>query len=205
MPILGYNTKGASNIGTSGGRKYVSKFTLASASTLTELHGWFTGTGATIQLVIYADSGGLPGARLAFTSPLTPTGADIELSQTGLSVALAAGTYWIGWASQNAGTVSAYYDDPGGPAAHQAQSSGAAYNPPSDPFGTPNASGTRNFSCWAVVTTTPTTTVGRFSRLKLKAPLVGTDVGGGVLEIDVGYPSYAALKAGVTSYADILA
>jgi hypothetical protein len=26
-----------------------------------------------------------------------------------------------------------------------------------------------------------------------------------VLEIDVGYPSYAALKAGVTSYADILA
>lgn len=151
MAILGYSTKGTStNSGVSTGRCYMSKFTLASAQTLQELHGWFSaGAGSTVRIVIYADSSGLPGARVAYTASLALTGVDANLSETGFSVSLPAGDYWIGfYVISQAGGGWCWCEDTGG--THQGIPSGVA-NPPPDPFGTPTTSGTRKHSCWAVV------------------------------------------------------
>jgi hypothetical protein len=150
--ILGYNTKGVGGTTTGAGRRYVTKLTHAAAATMTELHAFAGGTTPTgMQIVIYADSAGLPGARVAYTAPITPpSGAGSDVSQAGFGVALAAGDYWIGFVLDSTGGTTMYYDDPG-TNVHQANTSGAAYNPPSNPFGSPNSSGTRKYSCWAVV------------------------------------------------------
>ncbi len=150
--ILGNNVKGSAISTVFATRMYVSQFTLASAKTLNELHGWFLGTwNGTIRLVIYADSADAPAARLAYTSALAYNGsADVELVETGFSVSLAAGNYWIGWecptltsgSPSSAGSATGTYNG---------KTTGAA-DPPDNPFGSVNASGARNHSCWAVVT-----------------------------------------------------
>ena len=208
MAILGYDTQGSAGIGAANARLLLSSFSLATAGTLQELHGWFGPAGAInaqFRVAIYDDDGasGEPGTRLAYTNVFTYSG-DTHVSQTGFSVALAAGNYWVGYycISTGSGTAGVCYGETTGAASRRLNSSP---DPPPNPAGGPGTVGTSKLSCWGIVSVVPPTTVGRFSRLKLKAPLVGTDVGGGVLEIDVGYPSYAALKAGVTSYADILA
>ena len=182
MAILGNNVKGPSSAGFAAGRMYVAKYTLASASTMSELHGWFSGSGTTVRIVIYADSAGSPGALLAYTNALSLTGADVDLSQTGFSVSLPAGDYWIGWRSAASGTGGANYYDAAAP--YKGKTTGAA-DPPDNPFGTTDTSGTRSLSCWAVVTVTPATTVARFSRMKLGAGLTGTNEGSGVIRTDV--------------------
>jgi hypothetical protein len=151
--ILGYNIKGASLTTSNPGRKYVTKATLAAAATLTELHGWFKGaSGENIIILIYADSAGAPGARVAYTAPFALTGSDQHLQQTGFSVSLPAGTYWIGWVGQNGASGAAYQDAPGPAGCFKGIGSGAAFNPPSDPFGTPTTSSPDfQYSCWAVV------------------------------------------------------
>lgn len=150
--VLGYNVKGASQVSSlSTGRLYVSKFTLASPGTLTELHGWFLGNGTTqVRIVVYDDDAGgaLPGTRMAYTSAYTPPASDTEVAETGLSVALAAGDWWVGFVSSATGGF-CYGVDPGG--THQGIGSGAAFTPPPNPFGTPSTSGTRKHSCWAIV------------------------------------------------------
>src|SRR4051812_34889208 len=96
--ILGFNSKVSPSVPGSSwdtGRQYVSKFTLAQAGTLTELHAWFTGSGPTglVRLVVYAadGSGGNPGTRVAYSNKITvPNGPDFEAVATGLSVPLAA-------------------------------------------------------------------------------------------------------------------
>jgi hypothetical protein len=149
----GLTTKGDSSIGLAAGRTFVTPATLASGSTLTELHGWFNGTGTNVRIVIYADTGSLPGALVAYTNPLALTGAgDVELSQTGMSVVLAAGTYWLGFVSEGAGTGSTnfFYNSTGG--SYQGKASGHTFTPPNDPFGTPtNSDPNRRVSCWAIV------------------------------------------------------
>jgi hypothetical protein len=151
--VLGYNTKGSATNGHDIGRMYVSKFTLASALTLNELHGWF-GSGSSgdrVRIVLYADSAGSPAARLAYTNQFALTGSDIELVQTGFSVALPAADYWLGfqvavWVS---GTSVTYCEATGG--THTGKTSGAA-DPPDNPFGSTNTSGTRKLSIWAILT-----------------------------------------------------
>lgn len=150
--VLGYNAQGANARGFAAGRLQVTKWTLASAGTLTELHAWFRGTSGSpqVRIVIYADSSGVPGARLAYTAPFTlpNTGVAAEFSETGLSVSLAAGDYWIGYIS--AGTVgSAFFDTLSQTA--RSISTGATFTPPPDPFGA-GTSISDKFSCWAIVT-----------------------------------------------------
>ena len=154
MAILGYNTRGAAQTAFATGRRTLCKHTLASAGTLTELHGWFIGSGTNVILVIYADNAGVPGARVAYTSPLAVTnaGAFFELSQTGFSVSLPAGDYWIGWVSQGVGTSgNGYRETTGG--TNYLNSSGATFNPPSDPHGGGGSTGATLLSAWAVYTT----------------------------------------------------
>ena len=66
MAILGNSTAGSSYVsGAAAGRMLCSKFTLASAGTLNELHGWlaFGTAGNTIRIVIYKDVDGLATPR----------------------------------------------------------------------------------------------------------------------------------------------
>jgi hypothetical protein len=150
MAILGYNSKGSTSAGLTTGAWGASKFTLASPATLTELHGWFGGSATNIILFIYSDVAGTPTNRLAYTSPIALTGGDAERSQTGFSVALTAGDYWIGFTSQGAGTGGVYWRDATG-GTHYAVTSGATFNPPSNPFAGGGSGGTRKYSMWAVV------------------------------------------------------
>jgi hypothetical protein len=139
------------------GLMYASKYTLASAATMTELHAWTLNNGGaagTLRVVIYADNGsGSPGARIAYTSVLsTATGAaDIEVQEAGFNVALPAADYWIGFLGvTGSGTSAAVYAGNGG--TYKGIASGVP-NPPPDPFGSPTASGsTRAYTVWAVVT-----------------------------------------------------
>jgi hypothetical protein len=153
---LGFNAQGSDPVctGFSNGRIYASKFTLSQAGTMIELHGWFshsTFVGGTARVVIYADSAGSPAARLAYTGSynVTAIGAT-EIAEAGFSVALTPADYWIGFISQvTSGNPSCYGDDTGG--THKGLTLGATYTPPPDPFPSPDTSGTRKHSCWAVL------------------------------------------------------
>ena len=150
--ILGNNVKGSSAQGIAPGGMKVTLRTLATPMTLTELHGWFRGgAGKKVRVIIYADSAGSPGARVAYTNLLTLTGVDVILSQTGFNVPLAAGSYWVG-----------FYGDPltitgaedcimnNFVGTYKGIASGVP-DPPSDPFGSANQSGSRDMNCWAVL------------------------------------------------------
>jgi len=170
MAILGYNVHdtGWDQTGFDVGRMYVTKFTQSTAAVMTELHAWvFPGSGSagTFRLVIYADNGsGFPGARVAYTNVLsTGTSGDIEVSQTGFSVSLAAGDYWLGFNSITVPSsgLAGMYAGAGG--IYKGILSGAS-NPPPDPFGTPNTSGSsRMHTVWAVVGAGATTPVADFT------------------------------------------
>lgn len=157
MAILGNNL--GSNIadGMATGKMQVSRFTLATASTLTELHGIFDdfGGASAVRIVIYKHASGTtpdPGAtRVAYTNSLPIVGSgSIEVSQSGFSVPLAAGDYWIGARSNVSGC--AYRGAHTGLDAHSGWDSGAP-DPPPDPFGAPGvSSGAGNqLACWAIV------------------------------------------------------
>jgi hypothetical protein len=153
LTVLGFNTKGGTAAGlNSAGMLHVSQFALASPGTLKELHGFFKGDtpSTSVRVVIYKDdgAGGLPGTRLAYTAStaLPATLTDLEVAETGFSVALTAGNYWIGFVCL--GTLGSAYEEPG-VGVHRA-ASGAAYTPPPDPFPA-SSSGTRKYSCWGMV------------------------------------------------------
>jgi hypothetical protein len=152
--VLGYSSNGSSQGGIADGGMFSSKFTLASAGTLTELHAWVDGGGGAgynVIIHIYADSAGVPGARKAYTSPLaTGGGTGVHLSQTGFSVALAAGNYWLGIGCSGYASAGGFkHETTGG--THARYLSGATFNPPPDPWGTSTQNGTRKYSAWAVV------------------------------------------------------
>ena len=77
-------------------------FVLAEAGSVSELDGYFAwgSTASVVRGVIYADSGGAPGALVAATPevslPTTSSDGWVSLPFTG-SVALPAGSYWLGY------------------------------------------------------------------------------------------------------------
>lgn len=149
--VLGYNTKDTSGTSSlTAGRLYVSKFTLASARTMTELHAWMGfGSGGQCRVVIYAADGasGNPGTRLAYTGLKTVASGDVEIFETGFAVALAAADYWLGVSSVVSSTEF-YCANSGG--THVGLTSGTP-DPPPNPYGSPGTSGTRKHSVWAIV------------------------------------------------------
>jgi PKD domain-containing protein len=166
VAILGNNIKSTSGAsGSAAGRMQTSIFTLAAAGTLTELHGLLSNgnvTSDSVRLVIYADSAGSPGSRVAYTSPLTiPASSDVEVSEAGFSVPLAAGNYWLGYkAMATGGPCQMWAASTGG--THKGLVSSAS-DPPPNPFGTPDTSGTRNHCVWGVVVATGTAPVADFT------------------------------------------
>lgn len=191
MAILGYNTRGSSPTATSRaiGRLYVSKFTLAVSGTLTELHclcNTIISSGAgTARLVVYAadGSGGNPGTRLYYSSLLAAQGTigEYELAVTGISVALAAGDYWLGWVDVTQTASGNVYGEVSG-GSHFGWTTGVA-DPPPNPFGAGDTSGTRKHSIWGVVGVGANPS-GIAQKFKFGSGLSVTDEGSGVVRVD---------------------
>jgi len=100
---FGKTTIGASSDAYAANRKRVSLYTLPSAGSVSKLSIYLQPGGASGQQVlegiVYANSGGAPGALLGTSSPLTfhSTNAAGWYALTfGTSLKLAAGSYWIG-------------------------------------------------------------------------------------------------------------
>jgi hypothetical protein len=109
----GQDTDGASS-SASTDKTSVSTFTAAASGTLTGGHAraWLSATGtATTKVVVYSDSSGAPGTRLASSNPVTITQTSEALVDYTFSgadqIAITSGTvYWVGLAWVDPGTVS---------------------------------------------------------------------------------------------------
>jgi hypothetical protein len=100
MPILGASTtQGGDTFPASADRALVTQVVLSEAGDFTEVAQWFateTTAGTNAKFIIYADSGGEPGAFI-FMSPGAAIPAGGGLVTWAVSFSLAAGTYWIGY------------------------------------------------------------------------------------------------------------
>jgi hypothetical protein len=83
--VLGYNTLAGTTVLTDVRQVFVSKFTLASPGTLTELHAYLQHDSGTVnvRLVVYADSAGSPGSLVTNTASLPVTvGTPTDVNST---------------------------------------------------------------------------------------------------------------------------
>jgi hypothetical protein len=98
MARFGDDSAGSSSFPCSGDRALLSQFTLTEGADVTEIVAIFESTttaGSSFKGLIYADSGGAPGALVAVgAATAIPAGASETASAC--SVSLAAGTYWLG-------------------------------------------------------------------------------------------------------------
>ena len=145
--------------------KRVYPFSLSESGSVSQLVAW-VGAGAnggsgtqTVEGVLYADTGGAPGALLAASAPITLSFGDaagwrsLRLSS---AVTLGAGKYWLGLLAGQ-GNVATYGYDASG---LKVSNSNSFTSGPSNPFGS-GASSTETMAIYAVyqpATTTTTTT-----------------------------------------------
>lgn len=142
LTSLGKTSNGASSSASSADKTAVSSATASASGTLTAGHAraWLSATGSAVtKCVVYADSGGAPGARLATSDPVTITNTaeqQIDYTFSGAdAIAIASGTtYWVGLAWQDPGAPSLNISRDATASARQEAS---AYAP--TPFGTPTA------------------------------------------------------------------
>jgi hypothetical protein len=81
---------------------------------------------------------------------LTPPNGDTDVNETGLSVALTAGNYYIGFICENTvGNGTGYRENTG--STHYQIASGVVYNPPPSTFPGGSTTGTRKYSVWGIV------------------------------------------------------
>jgi glucose/arabinose dehydrogenase len=157
---FGTTTPGASIDSASVNLKEVSKYT-AVASNVTKLTGYVSGLGAAsgsqkVKAVIYADSGGNPGALLGVSNEVTMNAGtawawkDFTFASP---VAVQAGTIWMGYiASTTSDLTQLRYDAVSGELHYNVNSGGYAAGP-TNPFGTPTLSN-KHYSLYATYTTT---------------------------------------------------
>lgn len=100
MPILGASTtQGADTFPASADRALVTQVVLSEDGDFSEVAMWFaseTTAGTSAKFIIYADSGGEPGA-FVFASPAAAIPAGGGLVTWAVTFSLSAGTYWIGY------------------------------------------------------------------------------------------------------------
>lgn len=139
---FGKQTDGASSSTSSADKTAVSKFTATATGTLIAGHAraWMAAAGSvTVKCVVYADSSGLPGTRLASSDPITVTSTteavrDFTFSGAG-QIAITNGVdYWLGIGWADPGTPSINYSRDGTASGRQ---EAGAYAP--NPFGTATA------------------------------------------------------------------
>jgi len=142
---------------SSADKMVASRFTCDTAGTLAEGHAraWLDSSGSTTsKMVVYADSDGAPGAKLATSDQITistTTAGTIQnyVFSGGAQIALTADTdYWIAVAWDDPGTPSITYsrDSLSG----QRVESTATYGTPPDPFGTISGTFSGPIDAWVV-------------------------------------------------------
>lgn len=138
MATFGDTTAGGSSFPCSNDRAIAGQFTLAQdAQALQSITVFFDGSSTTadnFKGLIYADSGGLPGALLATSSAGTLPIGGTSLTMT-ISGSLPAGTYWIGCVSE--GFSARWAADAGSGGQRQ---EAVTYASPAATFGTPAGS-----------------------------------------------------------------
>lgn len=156
MATFGKTTDGGSSSASSAPRVWVSQATPAqNGVAVTAGHGriWLSASGSVpVKFVIYADSGGVPGALLAESDVLTVTSTAEGVRDFVFSganrIAITGGTpYWIGLA----------WDDPGSPSLNVSRDStaGLRYEQAIDawptlpnPYGSPTANNSGPIDAW---------------------------------------------------------
>ncbi|HEX4187041.1 MAG TPA: S8 family serine peptidase [Solirubrobacteraceae bacterium] len=137
---FGKTSVGGSSDTYAAGRKRVNRYALPVAGTVSKLSIYLAPTATTgqqlLEGIIYADSGGAPGALIATSSQLTfksTEGAGWYDLTFPAPPALAAGNYWIGVITGTTGGVAGFrYDKVTASRDYNANSYGAG---PSNPFG----------------------------------------------------------------------
>ena len=102
---FGITTPGTKVDSAAANNKEVTKYTSPQAGTVTKLTGYISGLGSTsgsqaVRAIVYADSGGVPGALLGVSNPVTinagrPWGWVAFTFPTAVSVS--AGPVWMGY------------------------------------------------------------------------------------------------------------
>jgi hypothetical protein len=113
---MGSTTIGGSATAMSVNAKRVSKFPLSKSATITSVKIYIDGGGATsgsepARAIVYADSAGAPGARLATSSEVVITAGQAAgwvQFKLPTSVLLTAGSYWLGLHSGGTSAVGRY-------------------------------------------------------------------------------------------------
>lgn len=138
---LGNTADDASSSSSSGNKTTVSKFTAAASGTVTVGHArlWVDSGTASVQMCVYADSSGAPGALLALSNALTisnTTEAVNDFTFAGAQQAsITSGTdYWIGHTWPDPGTNNIFWSRAGTASSAQQINTNAP-----NPFGTPTA------------------------------------------------------------------
>jgi hypothetical protein len=136
---LGKTSDGASQSSSSANKTVVSKVTASVAGTVIAGHArlWVDSGTASVEMCVYADSGGAPGSLLGLSGTLTvsnTTEAQKDFTFTGTQQAvLTSGTdYWIGFTWPDPGTNNIFWSRDGTASSAQQNSLHAAAS-----FGTP--------------------------------------------------------------------
>jgi hypothetical protein len=154
---LGKTTAGASSTSSSADKIVTSAATSTTAGTLTEGHArlWLSSAGTTnAKMVVYADSGGSPGAELATSDQLAITNtttADKTFTFSGAEqIAITDATdYWIAVTWDDPGSVSINYSRDGDTGLRRERSD-ITYGTPPDPWGTSTFTGAGPIDAWLV-------------------------------------------------------
>jgi hypothetical protein len=182
---LGKTTDGTGESSSTANKTIVSKFTATTSGNVTAGHARMrvdSGT-ASVQMVVYADSAGAPGALLALSTAVTLSNATEALIDfvfpTGQQAAIASGTdYWIGHTWADPGTNSVFWSRDATAGQAQQNSLQAA-----NPFGTPGTTLSGPIDAYIDVTTTTS----------------GGGGGGTVLPVVRGVSSASGASAGSTA------
>jgi hypothetical protein len=110
---VGKTTNGTGTSASTANKTVVSKFTASASGTLDNGHArlWVSSGSAPVEMIVYADSSGVPGALLAKSGTVSVTNtaeADKAFAFTGANrVAITSGTaYWVGFTWADPGTPS---------------------------------------------------------------------------------------------------
>jgi PKD repeat protein len=169
-PTFGTTTPGSSIDTASLNLKEVSKYTAPQAGSVSKLTGYVSGLGQPtgnqpVRGVIYADSGGSPGALLGVSNAVTISAGrawgwvDFTFPS---AVAIQAGPVWMGYIAGSAGDLTQLRYTPATAGLRWNVNTGGYSAGPSDPFGAGNTSNI-NYSLYATYSgganTPPTPTI----------------------------------------------
>lgn len=198
MPTFGDTTAGGSSFPCSGDRAIVRSFTLTDDADLVSITIFFDGSSGANEDhkgLIYADSGGLPGALLAVTAAgtLAPAATSLTLPISGT---LSPGTYWLGGVAS--GFAARWAADASGGGQRQ---EGVTYATPAGTFGTPAGSTVDGISAYVTyniagsLPTRPASDVTVFGWVPTPAGVCATTLDEATTPDDADYVTSPDLRA----------